>query len=290
MTRLTIPKTYKLYINGQFPRTESGRSLRIDDTKGELLANICHGSRKDIRNAVEAASKASGGWAKRTAYNRGQILYRMAEMLEGKREEFAVLIKSSTGDSIAQARKEVDAAIDRLVSFAGWADKFAQVLGCNNPVAGPYYNFTIPQPLPVVAVIAPDEPSLLGLISLIAPPLSAGSAIVAVASEKYPIPAAIFAEVCATSDVPPGVINLITGIRTELLETISNHRTIAGISAANLPPEESTILQGGAAENIKRIHIQTLTDDDWSDPEQCESPWSIEPFLDFKTIWHPASV
>jgi acyl-CoA reductase-like NAD-dependent aldehyde dehydrogenase len=293
-TRLEIIKTYKLFIGGKFPRTESGRSLKIESAGGKVLAHICHGSRKDLRDAVEAAAKAQPGWAGATAYNRGQVLYRMAEMMEGKREEFAEAInETSTASRLAATRRgalrEVDAAIDRLVCFGGWADKFAQVLGCNNPVAGPHYNFTIPEAMGVVGVVAPDEPPLLGLIALMAPPLCAGNSIVAVGSDLHPLPAAILGEVCATSDVPPGVVNIITGRRGELLEHLANHREVAGIHTANLPRAETTALKLGAAENIKRVTAHALRQDDWYDADICDSPWMIEPFVDMKTVWHPSS-
>lgn len=294
-TRLEVTKTYKLCIGGKFPRTESGRSIRIENATGETIAHICHGSRKDLRDAVEAAAKAQPGWAGATAYNRGQIIYRMAEMMQGKREEFAEAIKTTQrrkhegAQSIAAARKEVDAAIDRLVGFGGWADKFAQVLGCNNPVAGPHYNFTIPEPTGVIGVVAPDVPPLLGLVSLLAPPLCAGNSIVAIGSDAHPLPAAILGEVCATSDVPPGVINIITGKRAELLEHLASHREVGGIHAANLSRQQSTALKLGAAENLKRVTARTLSDEDWYDSEVGDSPWMIESFVDMKTIWHPSS-
>lgn len=288
MTRLAVTKTYKLYINGKFPRSESGRSTVVSDTHGEVLAHICRGSRKDLRDAVEAARAAQPRWAGATAYNRGQVLYRMAEMLEGKHQEFSTIIASTTGSGIASARKEVGASIDRLVCFAGWADKFAQVLGCHNPVAGPYYNFTVPEPTGVVGVVAPDEPALLGLVSLIAAPLCAGNAVVAIAGEKHPLPAAVLGEVCATSDVPPGVVNIVTARRDELIDHVAQHRDIDAINAANLSKQQATTLRLGAAQNIKRVHVERLGDDDWTDPAVCESPWSIEPFVEMKTIWHPS--
>lgn len=300
MPRLEVTKTYKLYIGGKFPRTESGRSLKIENAKGEVFAHICHGSRKDLRDAVEAAAKAQPGWAGATPYNRGQILYRMAEMMEGKREEFAEAIletskRQSTTSSkrLAATRRgallEVDTAIDRLVNFGGWADKYAQVLGCNNPVAGPHYNFTVPEPTGIVGVVAPDEPPLLGLISLLAPPLCAGNALVAIASDAHPLPAAILGEVCATSDVPPGVINIITSRRKELLEHLANHREVNAISAANLSKDQKKTLQLGAAENVKRVRVEKYDDEDWYDEDVCHSPWLIEPYVEMKTIWHPSS-
>ncbi len=298
--RLDVLKTYKLYIDGQFPRSESGRSLPIADAKGKVLAHVARASRKDLRDAVEAARKAQGSWSSATAYLRGQIMYRMAEMMEGKRGEFVGALSATVrqGDSATGGKKkaeaEVTAAIDRLVHYAGWADKYAQVLGCNNPVAGPFYNFTITEPTGVVAIIAPDECPLLALVSLIAPALCAGSTVVAVASHANPLPAAILGEVCATSDVPAGVINLLTGDRAELLPFIADHRDIDAIHAANLAADQSTLLRAGVAENVKRVTCRGVAGAkdavDWFDNEQCQSPWWIEPFVEMKTIWHPASV
>lgn len=288
--RLNILKTYKLYINGAFPRTESGRSLPVTDTKGTVIAHVCHGSRKDLRDAIEAARKAQAGWAARTPFNRGQILYRMGEMLEGKREELVEALRATGDVTPAGARKEIDAAIDRLVCFAGWADKYAQVLGCNNPVAGPYYNFTIPEPTGVVGVVTPPEPALLSLVTLLAPPLAAGNAVVLVAATEQTLPALLLGEVCATSDVPAGAVNIVTGERSELLEHLATHRNVDAIFAANLPKKAATSLRLGAVDNVKRVRVERIGADDWYDADKCESPWTIEPFVEMKTIWHPASV
>jgi len=288
--RLDVTKTYKLYINGKFPRSESGRSMAIENTKGHVIAHLSRASRKDMRDAIEAASKAQPGWFDRSAYNRGQILYRMAEMLEGKREEFALAIKSTTGRTVAQTRKEVDASIDRMVCFAGWADKYTHVLGANNTVAGPYYNFTAPEPTGVLGVVAPDEPALLGLVSLAAPAVCAGNTVVVLASQSHPLAAAIFAEVCATADVPAGVINMLTGFRSELIEHLANHRNVNGVSAANVSKKQRETLELGIADNLKRVHVAHYADDEWFDVETFESPWMIEPFVEFKTIWHPAAM
>ncbi len=314
--RLDVLKTYKLYIDGKFPRSESGRSLIVADSRGRVAAHICRASRKDLREAVEAARKAQPGWASATPYLRGQILYRMAEMLEGKRQEFAELLdacavgegaESGTGAALAkrgatrerplkQRDTEVTASIDRLVSFAGWADKYAQVLGCNNPVAGPYYNFTVPEPTGVVAAVAPDEYPLLALISLIAPPLCAGNTVVAIASEVHPLAAAVLGEVCATGDVPAGVVNFLTGVRSEFLPYIAGHRDIDAVHAAGLNAAETTLLREGIAENIKRVVVRGVAMPgakggalDWKDGEACQDPWWIEPFVEMKTVWHPAS-
>lgn len=316
MTRLEVTKTYKLFINGLFPRTESGRSLAIPARAGGVFAHICHASRKDLRDAVVAARAAQDSWQRRSAYNRGQILYRLAEMLEGKKQEFAEAIESvgtpplnprraqgvkrSTPARQSKARSpkpqapslkpldEVAAAIDRLVAFAGWADKFQQILGSNNPVQGPYYNYTAPEATGVVAAIAPDELPLLALISLLAPPLCAGNTVVALASETNPIPACILSEVAATSDTPPGVLNILTGPRAELIPHIAGHRDIDAVHAANLPAEEARTLREGAAENVKRVTVRTLAPQDWLNTDLCTSPWWIERFVEMKTIWHPA--
>jgi acyl-CoA reductase-like NAD-dependent aldehyde dehydrogenase len=290
MPRLEVTKTYKLFIKGEFPRTESGRSMIVRGLEGEVIAHVCQGSRKDVRIAVEAARGAAEKWRTRTAYNRAQILYRMAEMLEGKADEFVKAIREVGGAdgevSLKDARAEVQTCIDRLIAYTGWADKYSQVLGCNNPVAGPFYNFTVPDATGVVAVVAPDEPTLLPLISLIAAPLAGGNTIVALASATNPIPSMILAEVCATSDVPPGVINILTGFRAELIPWIADHRDIDGIHAANLTDEEGLTLRRGAIENIKRVRVREVAD--WFDEDECESPWWIEPFVEMKTIWHPS--
>jgi acyl-CoA reductase-like NAD-dependent aldehyde dehydrogenase len=285
-SRLDVLKTYKLYIDGKFPRSESGRTLAVQGPKGEVIAHICRASRKDLRDAVEAARKALPGWSGATAYLRAQIMYRMAEMMEGKREEFSAAL-SLGAKNRKKSDVEVAAAIDRLVHYAGWADKYAQVLGCNNPVSGPYYNFTITEPTGVVAVVTPDEHPLLSLISLIAPAVCAGNTVVAVAGPGNPIPAAVLGEVFATSDVPAGVVNILTGDRAELIPFIAGHRDIDAIHAGNLTAEEAATLRGGSAENIKRVTVHN--DVDWFDNDQCQSPWWIEPLVEMKTVWHPAS-
>ncbi|MEX2219170.1 MAG: aldehyde dehydrogenase family protein [Phycisphaerales bacterium] len=306
--RLDVTKTYKLYIGGAFPRSESGRTLPVGRAPGGPVAHVSRASRKDLRDAVEAAARAQPAWAEATAYNRGQVLYRMAEMLEGKKAEFAGLLGSpalragSSGTPRSKARgtrkpaaerratqetaREVEAAIDRLVCFGGWADKYAQVLGCNNPVAGPFYNFTVPEPTGIVGVIAPDAPALLGLVSLIAPPLCAGNAVVALGSETSPLVAAVFAEVCATSDVPPGVLNILTGLREELVPHFSSHREINAIHAAGVSPAHARALREGAADNVKRVTVREGVD--WFDEGACHSPWWIEGFVEMKTMWHPS--
>ncbi len=292
--RLEVTKTYKLFIDGKFPRSESGRTLVVNKSRGTgkagstaVYAHVCHASRKDLRDAVSAARKALPGWRGATAYLRGQILYRMAEMMEGKADELTAAV-AVCGPSGASAKKEVTAAIDRVVNFAGWADKYQQVLGCNNPVAGPYYNFTVPEPTGVVAAVAPDEPPLLGLISLIAPAVCAGNTVVAVASEANPIPAAVLGEVIATSDVPGGVVNLLTGKRDELVPIIADHRDIDAVHAAGLSDTHRAAFRAGAAENVKRVCVRKAVD--FFDANACQSPWWIEPLVEMKTMWHPSAV
>jgi acyl-CoA reductase-like NAD-dependent aldehyde dehydrogenase len=278
--RLPIIKTYKLAIGGKFPRTESGRTTPVNDASNSLVAHVCHGSRKDIRDAVEAAGKAHKGWSSSTAYLRGQILYRIAEMMEGKRLELAAAIGEG-------GEAEVNTAIDRMVHFAGWTDKYPQVIGSTNPVAGPYHNFTIPFSMGVVGIIAPDNPSLLGLISLIAPVIAAGNTCVVLASETNPIPAMVLAEALATSDLPGGVVNTITGFRDELVEHFATHREIIAIHAAGIRAEHRTALRTGAADNFKRVTVRE--DVSFENDSQCEGVGWIEPFVEYKTIWHPSA-
>jgi acyl-CoA reductase-like NAD-dependent aldehyde dehydrogenase len=297
--RLDVSKTYKLYIDGKFPRSESGRTLPVADARGRVLAHLARASRKDLRDAVSAARRALPGWRDATAYLRGQILYRMAEMMEGKRDEFAAALRSG-GAAKGAAEREVRQSVDRLVAFAGWADKYAQVLGCNNPVAGPYYNFTVPEPTGVVAVVGPDDPGLLGLVSLLAPVVCSGNTAVALAGEGAPasLAAVVLGEVMATSDVPAGVVNLLTGERAELVPVIAGHRDIDAVHAAAGPGgvtgEQRTGLREGAAENVKRVTVRELGRGkgavDLEDEAACTSPWWIEPFVEMKTIWHPSAV
>jgi acyl-CoA reductase-like NAD-dependent aldehyde dehydrogenase len=260
--RLPVKKTYKLFIGGAFPRSESGRTY---EAEGQ---NVARGSRKDARDAVQAARKAQPGWARATAYNRGQVLYRLAEMVEARGAEFAELC---TG------RKEVERSIDRIVWYAGWADKLPQVLGGSNPVAGPYFNFTIPEPTGVVAVLAPDEPPLLGLVTRLMPPLVGGNAVVAVSSETRPLAAIELAEAIATSDVPGGVINILTGSRADMAPTLASHMDVNALDLCGANGF-STELEELAAENVKRI-VRGRAD--------AQSPWEISSFLELKTVWHP---
>ncbi|HWB18760.1 MAG TPA: aldehyde dehydrogenase family protein [Phycisphaerales bacterium] len=290
--RLAVAKTYKLFINGGFPRSESGRSVAVKGKRGGVFAHVCQGSRKDLRDAVEAARAGQKKWGDATAYNRGQVMYRMAEMLEGKAEEFAQVLSETTGETPAGAKRQVQSAVDRLVCFAGWTDKFAQVLGCNNPVAGPYYNFTIPEATGVIGAVmgsAGKAPALLGMITLISAPMCAGNAVVLCADERCAVTAAVLGEVCATSDVPAGVVNIVTGKIAELREHLAKHREVDGIFAAGVSEEDAEIFRGGAAENLKRVRILEMDAEEWMDAEACGHPWMIEPFVEMKTVWHPSS-
>ncbi|MFZ4430852.1 MAG: aldehyde dehydrogenase family protein [Phycisphaerales bacterium] len=300
-TRIPVLKTYKLFIDGAFPRSESGRSLEVKDAKGRLLAHLCKASRKDFRDAVEAARRGHEKWAAATAYNRAQVLYRLAEMMEGKRAELAEAI-ACVGVAPKSAAQEVEVAVDRVVHYAGWADKYAQVLGCSNPVSGPFHNFTVCEPCGVVACIAPDERPLLGLLSVMLPVVASGNACIAVASGLNPIPAAVLAEGIATSDLPAGVINILTGERAELLPVMSGHREVDAIHAALSTDAEITLLREGMAENVKRVHIRRGAATgkaaskragqgvDWLDAAACEGLDWIEPFVEHKTLWHPSAV
>ncbi|HTV63563.1 MAG TPA: aldehyde dehydrogenase family protein [Verrucomicrobiae bacterium] len=282
--RLDIKKTYKLYIGGKFPRSESGRYLPAKSARGRLLDNVSHASRKDFRDAVAAARAAFDGWNKATAYNRGQILYRAAEMLQNRASELADEIARSTALGAAKARREVALSIDRLVYFAGWTDKYQQVFGSVNPVATSHFNFTTPEPTGVVVVLAPDEPALLALVSLIAPAILSGNAAVVVASEKYPLPAATFAEILATSDLPGGVVNLLTGRRAELAPHIASHLDVNAIVDGAGDAGLSAKLQSGTAINLKRYSNHAA--DDWNSAK-VEDPYWILDTVEFKTAWHP---
>ena len=265
MSRLPVRKTYKLFIGGEFPRSESSRTY---EAEGQ---NVARGSRKDARDAVRAARGAFPKWAGLTAYNRGQVLYRVAEMIEARRSEFA---------DLCSGPKEVERSIDRFVWYAGWADKLAQVLGSSNPVAGPYFNFTVPEPQGVVAILAPDEPALAGLVSRIAPAVVGGNAVVAVASETHPLAAIELAEALATADVPGGVVNIITGRHDELAPWLAGHMDVNAIDVTGANGDVAE-LERLAAENVKRV-VRGAADG--------QSAWEISPFLELKTIWHPIGV
>ncbi|HEX8252316.1 MAG TPA: aldehyde dehydrogenase family protein [Thermoanaerobaculia bacterium] len=288
-TRLAVRKTYKLYINGEFPRTESGRFYEVRGEGGELLANASRGSRKDLRNAVVAARKAQAGWSGKTAYNRGQILYRIAEVCESRAAELVDELRRQ-GASASDARHEVDAVIDRWVYYAGWSDKYTQLFGSVNPVAGPYYNFTVPEPTGVVAVIAPEEPALLGLVSRIAPALVGGNTVVAVASEARPLAAMTMGEVFQTSDVPGGVINLISGVKSELVPWLASHMDVNALDTTGVPPEAVAAAQQTAAENVKRVIHFDAPRLGWTDTRLSQGPYAILDFQESKTVWHPVGM
>lgn len=289
-TRIAVRKTYKLYIGGQFPRSESGRSYVVQAADGAPLANAVRGSRKDVRDAVRAARGAFPGWAARTAMNRGQILYRVAELLEGRRDQLRDEVALAEGLDTAGAGEQVDRSIDRLVWYAGWADKLSQVLGTVNPVGASYFDFSIPEPTGVVGVIAPEASSLLGLVSRIAPVIVSGNTAVVLASEGRPLPAVTLTEILATSDVPGGVLNLITGHRAELVPWLAAHMDVNAIDAWGVPADQLAAVQIAGVENMKRIvrpprgGLQTF---DWLDDGRAQRPEYIAAFLEIKTVWHP---
>lgn len=285
MNRLPITKTPKPYVGGAFIRSESGRTFPVRDRAGAFRANIPQCSRKDLRNAVEAAAKAGPGWSARTAYNRGQIVYRLAEMLEARGREMAETLEQFGADAAAASR-EVEVCVDRLIYYAGWADKYEQVLGNVNPVASPHFNFTVTEPTGVVGVIAPDAPALLGLVSLAAPVIVSGNTVVALASERMPYPAILLGEMLATSDLPGGVVNLLTGLRKELVPTYATHAHLRAISAA-ANADERKALRLGAAESVKRVHFAELADASAWFEDAAQSVYAIRDFLEFKTTWHP---
>ena len=285
-TRLNVKKTYKLYIGGKFPRSESGRYLPAKSAAGAHLDNYSHASRKDFRDAVVAARSAVDGWSKATCYNRGQILYRAAEMLQNRAGELVNEVARSTGISAAKARREVTLAIDRLVYFAGWTDKYPQVFGSVNPVATSHFDFTTPEPTGVVVVLAPDAPSLLALVALMAPVILSGNAAIVIPSEKFPLPAVTFAEILATSDLPGGVVNLLTGKRAELVPHIAGHLDVNAVVDAAGNAELSAKLQSGTAINLKRYANRSLAPADWF-TAKAEDPYWILDTVELKTAWHP---
>jgi acyl-CoA reductase-like NAD-dependent aldehyde dehydrogenase len=292
--RIAVRKTYKLFVGGAFPRSESGRSYPVSAADGSPLANASRASRKDLREAVRAARKAYPGWAAKTAMNRGQVLYRVAELLEGRRDQFVAEVAAAEGLREAAARTVVDRAIDRWVWYAGWADKIGQVLGSSNPVAAPYFNFTIPEPTGVVGVVAPETSSLLGLVSRLAPPLVTGNAVVVLTSETRPLPAITLAEVLATSDVPGGVVNLLTGLRSELVPVLAAHADVDAIDTWGVPDALRRDVELLAADDVKRVLRRPTTVAearfDWLDDRAAERPEWIAAFLEMKTVWHPIGV
>jgi acyl-CoA reductase-like NAD-dependent aldehyde dehydrogenase len=285
--RLEVRKTYKLYVNGAFPRSESGRTYEVTDRKGHFLANAAWASRKDARDAVVAARGAFGKWAGMTAYNRGQVLYRVAEVMEGRHAQFVEEVEAGEGLSSSKARAAVDAAIDRWVWYAGWTDKLAAVLGGANPVAGPYFDFSMPEPTGVVAVLAPQQSSLLGLVSVLAPVLASGNTAVVVTSKERPLPAVTLAEVLATSDVPGGVVNLLTGDAAELGTWLAEHADVDGIDLTGAPAGRAMEFEREAAGTVKRVVRTAVPEPDWTaDPGMSR----MTPFLETKTVWHPIGV
>ena len=280
--RVSVRKTYKLFIGGAFPRSESGRSYPVTNAKGELLAHAAQASRKDVRDAVRAARSAFAGWSGTTAYNRGQVLYRVAELLEGRHGQFAAEVAAAEGVSARAADGLVDAAIDRWVHYAGWTDKYAQVVGSTNPVAGPYFNFSLPEPTGVVAVLAPQESALVGLVSVLAPVLATGNTAVAVASQDQPLPAISLAEVLATSDVPGGVVNVLTGFTAELAPWLAAHRDVNALDLTGAAPGARADLAAAAADNVKRVYVPRNLDWD-ADPGLSR----LNAFVETKTVWHP---
>ena len=283
--RLRVRKTYKLAIGGAFPRSESGRSYPVYDSAGELLAHAAQASRKDVRDAVVAARKALPGWSRATAYNRGQVIYRIAEMLDGRRDQFAAEVAAAEGRSRKGALELVDTSIDRIVWYAGWADKFAQVAGSSNPIAGPYFNFSIPEPTGVVAIMASQESSLLGLVSALAPVLCTGNSAVVVTSQTRPLPAVSLSEVLATSDLPGGVANILTGFTAELGPWLASHRDVNAIDLTGVEPEARVALQRAAADNVKRVYAP-------DDVDFADEPGTgrLTAFVETKTVWHPIGV
>ena len=290
-SRLDVRKTYKLYLGGAFPRSESGRSYVVNDSKGRFLANASSASRKDARDAVQAARKAFGGWSARTPYNRGQVVYRIAEVLEGRRVQFVDDVQRSEGASKRQAESAVDRSVDRLVWYAGWADKIAQVVGGTNPVAAPYFNFSLPEPTGVVAVLAPQGSSLLGLVSVVAPVVVTGNTCVVTSSHLRPLPAITLSEVLATSDVPGGVVNVLTGSLADTAPTLASHMDVNAIDLVGLAGDDTADqareLEVAAAENLKRVLRAPAEEPDWSLEPGLDRMTS---FLETKTVWHPIGV
>ncbi len=285
MTRVEVRKTHKLYIGGAFPRSESGRSFEALDAKGRFLANMAKASRKDARDAVRSARSAFGGWSARTPYNRGQVIYRIAEVMEGRWEQLVAQVREADGSTSKKADAVVDAAIDRVVWYAGWADKFLQVLGNANPVSGPFFNLSTPEPTGVVAIVAPREP-LLGMVSTVLPAITTGNTVVVVASEQHPIPAVTLAEIMATSDLPGGVVNLLTGSPAEIAPWLATHLDVDALDLTGIDdPDLAASLESDAAEDLKRV--RRPGEDDW---QKEPSLARLEQWVEIKTVWHPIGV
>ena len=288
--RIPVRKTYKLYVGGQFPRSESGRSYIVRTPDGAPLANAVRSSRKDVRDAIRTARGAVAGWSGKTAMNRGQVLYRVAELMEGRRAQFVDEVAAAEGISTAAATAQVDRAIDRWVWYAGWADKISQILGTVNPVSAPYFNFSIPEPTGIVGIVAPESSSLLGLVSRVAPAVVGGNAVVVLASETRPLPAVTLGEVLATSDVPPGVINILTGLRRELVPIVAAHMDVNALDTWGVPRDMRASVETTAIDNVKRLARPPRGVDerfDWLDDRRAQRPEWIAAFLEIKTVWHP---
>ena len=285
MNRLPIAKTPKCFVGGAFIRSESGRVYPLNDSSGVFFANIPQCTRKDLRNAVEAAAKAGPGWAKRSGYNRGQILYRLGEMIEARADEMADAVTLG-GASEDEAKREVAATVDRLIHYAGWADKYEQLLGNVNPVASPHFNFTVTEPMGIIGIIAPDDSPLLALVSLVTPAIVSGNTVVALASESQPYPSILLGEMLATSDLPGGVVNLLSGKRSELVPTFATHthlRAISGVADA----DERKAIKLGAAESVKRVKLFKAEESrDWH-ADGAQGLYEIRDIIEFKTTWHP---
>jgi acyl-CoA reductase-like NAD-dependent aldehyde dehydrogenase len=281
--RLSVRKTYKLYIGGDFPRSESGRSYPAVDGDGEVVARVARASRKDLREAVRAARSAFPGWSGKTPYNRGQVLYRVAELMEGRRAQFVEEVRRA---GATDPEGGVDAAIDRWVWYAGWADKIHHILGTVNPVAAPYFNFTIPEPTGVVGIVAPPDAPLLGLVSRLAPAVVSGNCAVVLASERWPLPAVTLAEVLATSDVPGGVVNILTGLTAELVPWLAGHMDVNAIDVTGVPEDQRPEVERLAAENVKRLVRAEDGETDWLG-DRAQSPYTVTSFMEMKTVWHP---
>jgi acyl-CoA reductase-like NAD-dependent aldehyde dehydrogenase len=285
--RVAVNKTYKLYIGGAFPRSESGRSYVVNSTDGSFAANVARGSRKDVRDAVVAARSALDGWSGSTSYLRGQVIYRVAEMLEDRRAQFVSVVRQSEGLDEGAARAIVDAAIDRIVWYAGWSDKVAQVAGSSNPVAGPYFDFSVPEPTGVVGVLAPQDSSFLGLVSVLFPVITTGNTAIVAASAERPLPAVTLAEVLATSDLPGGVVNILTGQVAELAPVLAQHRDVDALDLAGAPADLAAELERQAATNVKRVLRPPNGAVDWLAPA---TPRRMLSFIETKTVWHPIGV
>jgi acyl-CoA reductase-like NAD-dependent aldehyde dehydrogenase len=289
-TRAAVLKTYKLLIGGQFVRSESGRSIEVRTPSGEFIANVCRASRKDFRDAVQTARKAQTGWANRTAYNRGQILYRIAEMLENRKAEYVEELVQATSRQRSDAGHEVQVSIDRWVYYAGWSDKWSALTSSLNPVALPMHNFTQPEPTGVVGIICPDEAPLASLVSLVAPVIVSGNTVVVLLSERFPTLGLAFAEVLGVSDVPGGVVNLLSGYRQELAEHFATHTDVDGLDLCGIEPEGRATCEVLAADSVKRVHhTPNFSRSEWLS-ESVEDLYRITPFVEMKTVWHPAKV